>query len=284
MREVAFEFGASRSANCAHSWKSSMEIVILDSSEAVGKYSALLIARTVLANRRSVLGFATGRTPICVYGELVRLQTAGLLDMSEVVTFNLDEYVGVAASDPNSYASYMEVNLFAKMGIPVERRNLLNGVADDLEHECSRYEAAIAAAGGIDLQLLGIGTEGHIGFNERTSSFGSRTRIKTLTPITRADNASQFDGEVPLHVLTMGIGTILESRHLLLMAFGHSKAAAIAAAVEGPITAMTPASALQLHKRVTIVVDRDAACDLKFGQYYEWVFENKPAWQRLEPL
>jgi glucosamine-6-phosphate deaminase len=160
---------------------------------------------------------------------------------------------------------------------------MLDGMARNIPTVCERYEDSIRAAGGIDLQLLGIGTDGHIGFNEMASSLASRTRIKTLTPRTRRDNARFFSSpdEVPHHVITMGIGTILQARHCLLLALGKKKARAIAQAVEGPVTSMNPASSLQLHPKVTVCIDREAASALKLGDYYRWVYDHKPDWQRF---
>jgi glucosamine-6-phosphate deaminase len=177
----------------------------------------------------------------------------------------------------------MRENLFRQVNLRAKNTHLPDGMAADIPTFCDRYERKIAKAGGIDLQLLGIGTDGHIGFNEQTSSLASRTRIKTLTPRTRRDNARFFGRQekVPHHVITMGIGTILEARHCLLLAFGKNKARAIAAAVEGPVTSMNPASALQQHARTTVVLDEDAASKLKLKSYYRYVYDHKPEWQRL---
>jgi glucosamine-6-phosphate deaminase len=177
----------------------------------------------------------------------------------------------------------MRENLFRLVNIPEKNLNIPDGLVADIPAFCAAYERKIVSAGGIDLQLLGVGTEGHIGFNEPTSSLASRTRIKTLTPQTRRDNARFFGSEeaVPHHVITMGIGTILESRHCLLLAFGKKKAHAVAGAVEGPVTAMNPASALQQHPNVTVVLDEQAAADLKMQDYYRWVYAQKPAWQKV---
>jgi glucosamine-6-phosphate deaminase len=174
-------------------------------------------------------------------------------------------------------------NLFQHVNVSIKNANILDGMAKNIPASCENYERKIFSAGGIDLQLLGIGTDGHIGFNEQTSSLASRTRIKTLTPQTRKDNARFFGSEdkVPHHVVTMGIGTILETRHCLLLAFGKNKARAVAEAVEGPITSMNPASALQMHPKVTVCLDEAAASELKLTGYYRWVYDNKPDWQKL---
>ena len=179
--------------------------------------------------------------------------------------------------------NYMWENLFRHVNIAEKNIHIPDGLAKDIPQCCANYEKQIRAAGGIDVQLLGIGTDGHIGFNEPTSSLASRTRIKTLTPQTRKDNARFFGSEaaVPHHVITMGIGTILDARHCVLLAFGRNKARAVAAAVEGPVTAMNPASALQQHPQVTVLLDEAAASRLKLREYYRWVYENKPDWQKI---
>jgi glucosamine-6-phosphate deaminase len=205
------------------------------------------------------------------------------LDWSKLTTFNLDEYVGISPQHPRSYHCFMWDNLFQHVNVSIKNANILDGMAKNIPASCENYERKIFSAGGIDLQLLGIGTDGHIGFNEQTSSLASRTRIKTLTPQTRKDNARFFGSEdkVPHHVVTMGIGTILETRHCLLLAFGKNKARAVAEAVEGPITSMNPASALQMHPKVTVCLDEAAASELKLTGYYRWVYDNKPDWQKL---
>jgi len=214
-----------------------------------------------------------------LYNQLVAMK----LDWSRITTFNLDEYVGISPQHPQAYHSFMWDKLFRHLNIPIKNVNIPDGLANNVPAYCESYEKKIKAAGGIDLQLLGIGTNGHIGFNEQTSSLASRTRIKTLTPQTRKDNSRFFGSEdaVPHHVITMGIGTIMESRHCLLLAFGKKKARAIAEAVEGPISSMSPASVLQMHPRVTVCLDEEAASELKLGDYYRWVYANKPGWQKF---
>jgi glucosamine-6-phosphate deaminase len=203
------------------------------------------------------------------------------LDWRRVRTFNLDEYVGLPRAHPQSYHHFMWENLFQHVNIARRNVHIPDGNTRDIPRFCARYEAQIRAAGGIDLQLLGIGTDGHIGFNEPSSSLASRTRIKTLTPQTRRDNARFFGSEaqVPHHVITMGIGTIMEARDIVLLAFGAQKARAVAEAVEGPVTASNPASMLQMHASTKVCLDRSAARRLKRADYYEWVYANKPAWQ-----
>jgi glucosamine-6-phosphate deaminase len=259
-----------------------MEIVILGTAREVGIAAARVVATTVRANPRAVLGLATGATQEPVYAELVRMHRDDGLDLSQVTTFNLDEYVGVAPDHPGSYHRYMHERLFAHVGIPAERAHIPDGMAPDLVRACAEHEAAIRAAGGIDLQLLGIGVDGHIGFNEPSSSLASRTRLKTLTPTTRAGTRALFGDAPPRHVLTMGVATILDARRCVMVACGASKARAIANMVEGPVTALVPASALQLHARTTVLVDEAAAAQLALAEYYREVHRGKPGFQRRD--
>jgi len=216
-----------------------------------------------------------------VYRQLVALHKEQHLDFSLCSTFNLDEYVGLFPSDPNSYRHYMDKHLFRHVNIDARNTHLPNGMAGDLDAECRQYEALIQRFGGIDLQLVGIGKAGHIGFNEPLSALRSRTRVKALTPTTIKQNAPMFGGEdhVPRRAITMGVGTIIEARRCLLLATGDTKAAMVAKAVEGPITSMVTASALQLHPRCTVVVDEEAAAELTEKDYYRWIFANEPEWQ-----
>jgi glucosamine-6-phosphate deaminase len=256
-----------------------MEIIIQPTAAAATTIAARLLGSLIREKPSAVLGLATGGTMEALYRELVAMK----LDWSRLTTFNLDEYVGLSPQHPQSYHRFMRENLFRQVNVSPGSVNIPDGLAKDIPAACENYERKIISAGGIDLQLLGIGTDGHIGFNEPTSSLASRTRIKTLTPQTLRDNARFFGSEsaVPHHVITMGIGTILESRHCLLLAFGQNKARAVAAAVEGPITAMHPASALQLHPKVTVFLDEPAASELKMQNYYRWVYEQKPHWQKI---
>ena len=260
-----------------------MEIIIQPSAEAASIVAARIIAQLVRRKPDAVLGLATGSTPLATYRALVHMHREEGLDFSRVTTFNLDEYVGLPPEHPQSYHAFMEEHLFRHLNIPRERIHIPNGLAADVPAECAAYEAAIVAAGGIDLQLLGIGTDGHIGFNEPSSSLASRTRIKTLTAQTRQDNARFFGSaaEVPLHVITMGVGTIMDARQVVLLAFGERKAQAILAAVEGPVTAMNPASILQMHPVAKCLADEPAAAKLARLEYYRWVYEHKPQWQRF---
>jgi glucosamine-6-phosphate deaminase len=260
-----------------------MEVVILPSATEVGVLAARKIVRLVARKPDAVLGLATGSSPLAIYAALAAHSSDGTLDVRGVSAFALDEYVGIPADHPESYASVIHREVTEPLHLDPARVHVPDGRAADLEAAGERYEEAIRAAGGVDLQILGIGANGHVGFNEPTSSFASRTRIKTLTERTRADNARFFDSidEVPTHCLTQGLGTIMDAREVLLVAQGRPKAAAVAAAVEGPVTSMCPASLLQHHRRATVMVDEDAAADLRLAEYYRWTYAHKPAWQQL---
>jgi len=211
------------------------------------------------------------------------MHKAGGLDFSGVTTFNLDEYIGLGAEHPASYRHFMWENLFSHINIKPENVHIPDGLAEDIPAYCASYEEAIEDAGGIDLQILGIGTDGHIGFNEPTSSFASRTRIKTLTLQTVSDNSIYFEGnesKVPHHVITMGIGTIMDARLIVTLAFGTHKAKAVAEAAEGAVSSMIPASILQHHPAAKLFVDEQASTKLKLSDYYRWVYNQKPDWQR----
>lgn len=258
-----------------------MEVIVVAEAGEVGVAAAAIIARLVAEKPDAVLGLATGASVEPVYAELARAHRERALDFSRVTTFNLDEYAGLATSHPASFHAFMERHLLGRVNVDRRRAHMPPTQGDDLPRSCEQFEREIRAAGGIDLQLLGIGRDGHLGFNEPTSSLASRTRIKTLTRLTREANRAAFGGgEVPLHVVTMGIATILEARHCLLVADGDSKAHAVAAMVEGPVTAMVPASALQMHPHATVIVDEAAAAKLSLRGYYDEVQRNKPAWQR----
>jgi len=238
-----------------------MEILIQPDAAAAAELVARIIQREVQSRPRPVLGLATGRTMEPVYAQLVRMHRSEGLDFSACRTFNLDEYVGLAGTDSNSYRHYMEAHLFQAVNINPANTQVPDGAAANLSEECENYEHRIQKAGGIDFQLLGIGLSGHIGFNEPQSPFASRTRVVTLAPATLEQNSPLFHdpGQMPRQAITMGMGTILESRHCVLIATGYDKAAILAAAVEGPLTAMVPASVLQLHPNCLIVVDEAAA-------------------------
>ncbi|GAA2987976.1 glucosamine-6-phosphate deaminase [Microbacterium terrae] len=257
------------------------EIVIVPDAAAAGILVADEIAALIRRTPTAVLGLATGSTPLPVY-EALPSRLADV-DVSQVRGFALDEYVGIDPAHPESYRSVIAREVVEPLGLDPARIRVPDGSLEGIEHAGDDYEAAIEAAGGVDLQILGIGTDGHIGFNEPGSSFASQTRVKTLTAQTRQDNARFFDSidDVPMHCITQGLGTILQARHLVLLAFGEGKAAAVASAVEGPVTASLPGSAIQLHPHVTVVVDEAAASRLAHAEYYRYTFANKPDWQGL---
>ena len=239
-----------------------MKITVLASKEEVAAALAERVASTLRAKPDAVLGLASGRTPVDGYAELRRLHAAGSTDWSRASTFNLDEFAGVASHDPGSFRTFMERHLFGGVNLRAERIHFLNGAAKDLNAECDRYEAAIAEAGGIDLQLLGIGTNGHIGFNEPGDDLPVRTHRVRLMESTRRDNAMLFDNDpsrVPAEALSMGIGTILRARRIVLVATGDKKAECIRQATSGRLTTRVPASMLQVHSDVELLLDRGAA-------------------------
>ncbi len=251
-----------------------MRVVILDTSDDVSRFAAEQVASLVRDRlQRSqplVLGLATGGTPLGLYRLLVEKVREGTLSFRGCESFNLDEYVGLPPSHTQSYHYYMQESFFQHVDFPEGCTHLPKTWNQDLFESAAAYERAIEQRGGIDLQILGIGTDGHIGFNEVGSSLGSRTRVKALTRQTRLDNARYFDRleDVPTTALTMGIATILEAQSILLLATGAGKAKAVAGCVEGPISASVPASALQLHPHVTIVLDNAAAGLLTHAEYY----------------
>ena len=259
-----------------------MEIVIAPAKEDLAAVAADSLARQVRVNPQFVLGLATGSTPLPLYRALKRHADAGV-DFSQVRGFALDEYVGIPEEHPESYASVIRTQVVEPLGMNPDLVHVPPARASDLAAAAEDYERRIREAGGVDVQILGIGANGHIGFNEPTSSFASRTRIKTLAPQTRADNARFFDSidEVPTHCMTQGLGTILDAKKVFLFAFGENKADAVAGAVEGPVTAMCPGSVLQFHQHAVFFVDEAAASKLANTEYYRYVFEHKPTWQVL---
>jgi len=262
-----------------------MEVIIRPSIEQAAELASRLIAARLRAKPDLVLGLATGRTMERVYDRLVTMRQSEGLDFSRCRTFNLDEYIGVPAEDEHSYRFYMNHHLFNRVNIDIANTHVPDGMAADLRAEAAHYEHLIREAGGIDVQLLGIGEAGHIGFNEPLSALMSRTRDKALTLLTRQQNAAMFGGDpdkVPKRALTMGVGTILDARELLLLATGGAKASIIAKALEGPITAMISASAIQLHSNCKVIIDEDAARELKEREYYDWIFQNEPEWQEFQ--
>jgi glucosamine-6-phosphate deaminase len=255
-----------------------MEIIIRESYDDMSRAAGRSVARLLNFKPNAVLGLATGSTPLALYKELVRLHREEGLDFSQVTTFNLDEYVGLRRDDPQSYHFFMHENLFQHINIPEQNTYIPSGTTDNYEAFCQWYETRIEECGGIDLQILGIGSDGHIAFNEPSSSLGSRTRIKTLAKQTIDDNARFFDQpeDVPIYAITMGVGTILEARRIMLLASGANKADAVAAAIEGPVTSMITASALQLHRDTICYLDRPAAGSLQMTEYYDWVEDKRP--------
>lgn len=259
-----------------------MEVIIQPDYQQLTQIASGFIREKLSKKPNLVLGLATGSTPIGLYKELVRVHKTEELDFSGVTTFNLDEYIGLPLEHPQSYHTFMAEHFFDHVNIPVENRYIPQNTAENHKAFCAEYEKAITRVGGIDIQLLGIGTNGHIGFNEASSSLASRTRIVTLSESTLQANAIHFNGEVsavPEMAITMGIGTIMEAKQCLLLATGLAKADAIAKAVEGPITSMVPASVLQMHPNTVILIDEDAASGLTGIEYYKRSYANM---QRLQ--
>ena len=253
-----------------------MEVIIKKDEQTVGRAAAQIVACLVRNRPNAVLGLATGSTPLHLYSELIRLHREEHLDFRDIVTFNLDEYVGIPEEHPYSYHMFMWKNLFSQINIRPENIHIPDGMATDIPACCAAYERSIIDAGGIDVQVLGIGSNGHLGFNEPTSSFASRTRLKPLSKQTLQDNARFFgdnETQMPRCSITMGIGTIMEARRILLLAFGEKKAEAVAAMVEGPVAASVPATILQHHPAVRVFIDEAAASALKRSEYYRWVYD-----------
>jgi glucosamine-6-phosphate deaminase len=249
-----------------------MDVWILESAEAVAVKAADICAELILRKPDARLGLATGSTPQALYAELIRRNRLGHLSFARIETFNLDEYLGLGPQHPKSFHQAMRESLFAHVDIDPGNTHLPAGDCADPAAEAAGYEALIQARGGIDLQILGIGRNGHIGFNEPGSSLGSRTRVKTLSRATVRDNRlGKPDFEQPIMAITMGIATILDARALLVLATGEPKAAAVAAALEGPLAASCPASAIQLHPDATVVLDPAAAAQLRLTDYYQLV-------------
>jgi glucosamine-6-phosphate deaminase len=261
-----------------------MEVVILSDAAEIGGLAAGAIDRLLTRKPAVVLGLATGSSPLPIYDELARLCTAGQISFAQARGFTLDEYVGLRADHPQSYRNVIDEVFVSRVDFAPGAVQSPDGLATDIPAACTAYEEAIAAAGGVDLQILGIGTDGHIGFNEPGSSLASRTRIKTLTRQTRVDNARFFDGDldaVPTHCLTQGLGTMMAARHVVLVATGRGKAEAVHHLVEGPVSALWPATILQHHPHVTVLLDDAAAQRLQLVDYYRETYRSKPNWQDI---
>ena len=260
-----------------------MEVVIAP-PEQLARLAADAIESLLTGKPEAVLGLATGSSPLGIYDELVRRHQAGRISFAQARAFTLDEYVGLPAEHPQRYRNVIDREIVSRVDFAPGAVQGPDGLAGDIRAACAQYEAAIAAAGGVDLQILGIGTDGHIGFNEPGSSLASRTRIKTLTEQTRGDNARFFGGDidqVPRHCLTQGLATIMAARHIVLIATGHPKAEAVHHLVEGPVSAMWPGTVLQHHPHVSVLLDRQAASRLQLADYFRSTYAAKPAWQRL---
>ena len=261
-----------------------MEVVVLQDQSAIGRVAADAV--TALLDRKpdAVLGLATGSSPLPMYDELAARHAAGAVSFKQARGFTLDEYVGLPADHPERYRNVIDTSFVSRVDFAVGAVQGPDGSAADIPAACAAYEAAIRDAGGVDLQILGIGTDGHIAFNEPGSSLASRTRIKTLTRQTRVDNARFFGDDVdavPTHCLTQGLGTILEARHLVLVATGRGKAEAVHHLVEGAVSAMWPATVLQHHPHVTVLLDDAAARRLQLVDYYRETYRSKPSWQGI---
>jgi len=260
-----------------------MEVVI-SAPEELAQLAAGAIGTLLRSRPDAVLGLATGSSPLPIYDELVRLHVEDGLSFARARAFTLDEYVGLPPGHPQRYRNVIEHEFAERVDFAPGAVQGPDGLAEDIVAACAAYEEAIAEAGGVDLQILGIGTDGHVGFNEPGSSLASRTRIKTLTEQTRADNARFFDadiGQVPQHCLTQGLATIMAARHILLIATGRAKAEAVHQFVEGPVSAMWPATFLQHHPHVTALIDDAAASRLQLADYFRSTYAAKPAWQGL---
>ena len=260
-----------------------MEVVILNGSKQIARLAADAVEDLLRSKPDAVLGLATGSSPLPVYDELAARHERDGLDFSRASGFALDEYVGLPPGHPESYREVVRREFTNRVNIRPENVHGPDGAAADIPAACRAYEEAIAAAGGVDLQILGVGTDGHIAFNEPGSSFASRTRIKSLIEQTRRDNARFFSSlaDVPHHVLTQGLGTIMEARHVILLATGAQKAQAVRDFVEGPVAAICPASILQFHPHATVLLDEAAASALKLADFYRHTYDNKPDWQGI---
>lgn len=261
-----------------------MEVVITSGPEESARLAADAIEQLLTRKPDAVLGLATGSTPLPTYDELVRRRQAGRISFARARGFTLDEYIGLPAEHPQRYRNVIEQELVGRVDFGPDAVTGPDGLAEDLQAAAAAYERAIAEAGGVDLQILGIGTNGHIAFNEPGSSLASRTRVQPLAPQTRSDNARFFDGDVeavPRLCFTQGLGTIMEARHLVLIATGEGKAPAVRQLVEGAVSAMWPATIMQHHPHATVLLDEAAASRLERADYYREAYAAKPEWQGL---
>ena len=251
-----------------------MEIVICKTKEEASKLAADMITAAVKKNPKTILGLATGSTPVPMYTEMAKAVKEKKVSYKFVKSWNLDEYVGLPGTHDQSYRYFMNKNLFEKIDIKISNTHVLNGMAKDPEKECAKYEEQIKKAGGIDIQVLGIGSDGHIAFNEPGTSLSSRTGVVYLTPSTIKDNARLFfkgkESEVPTRALSMGVGTICEAKKIIMLAFGKNKADAVKGMVEGGMSQFCTASALQAHNDAWIFCDEESASKLKLRDYYAW--------------
>lgn len=255
-----------------------MEVVVLPTYDEMSRAAAAVVADVLNEKPNAVLGMATGSSPLGLYQELVRMHREEGLDFAQVSTFNLDEYVGLPRTHPQSYHHFMHENFFRHVNLAPGNIYIPSGTTSNYHAFCQWYERRIEECGGIDVQILGIGSDGHIAFNEPCSSLSSRTRLKTLAAPTIDDNARFFErpADVPIYAITMGVGTILEARNLVLLANGKNKSSAVAAMIEGPVTSMVTATALQLHPSARVFLDEPAAAELKMRDYHDWVMKKKP--------
>ena len=261
-----------------------MEVVVVPTPEDAAPIVAEAYSKLLAAKPNAVLGLATGSTPLGVYKELIRRHKEEGLSFAGCTSFNLDEYVGLPAGHPEGYLTFIKREFTSQVDFDPDNVHGPDGLAEDLTKAAAEYDQSIKDAGGIDIQILGIGSDGHLAFNMPMSSLSSRTRLKTLTSKTRQDNARFFDGDVeavPKMCLTQGLGTIMESRHAIMLGFGKNKAQAVAECVEGGLSSRWPASILQLHPHATVVVDEDAASQLRFTSYYVDTYKGKPGWQGI---
>ena len=253
-----------------------MQITIAKTEQAASALAGKVVNEAVRKNPFIVLGLATGSTPLGLYAEMIKAHQKGL-DFSHVRSFNLDEYYGITGTHPQSYHKFMNDNLFKHINIDLKNTRVPDGMAKDVDAFCRQYEADMKAVGGVDIQVLGIGSDGHIGFNEPGSSLVSRTRKVTLAPSTIKDNTRFFkkESDVPRFAISMGIGTVMEAKQCILLAFGVNKAKAVKGMIEGGISQFCPASALQMHPNTLVFLDEAAASELELKDYYKWCQKAK---------